>query len=243
LGQIAEKFDRSLTEMLLANYISNPNAIYPGQHLIVPAKNIDSQHGVQVGPLRRGFYYYMVQSGDTMSQLAERFDSTRLAILDYNDLPDAETVYRGLELRIPFGPPPLPVHLPPGPASGTRFLVSVSRQQCLVFQGSRILYTWSCSTGYGVWKTRIGTFAVQSMYEMAKSRAYELDMPFWLGIYNVGIYENGIHGLPIRWDNGKKLWEGLIGQPATFGCAMLADENAQKLYRMAYIGMQVYIVN
>ncbi len=243
LGRIAEKFDRTLTEMLLANYISNPNDIYPGQSLTIPTKNADNKQTAQVGPMRSGFYYYTVQSGDTMSQIAQRFDSTRLAILDYNDLPDQETVYRGLEVRIPFGPSPLPVQLPPGPASGTRFLVSVSRQQCLVFQGSRVLYSWSCSTGYGEWKTRIGTFAVQSMFDVAKSSAYQLDMPYWLGIYNVGTYENGIHGLPVRWVNGKKLWEGLIGQPATFGCAMLDDENAAKLYKMAYIGMPVYIVN
>ncbi|MCX6048130.1 MAG: LysM peptidoglycan-binding domain-containing protein [Chloroflexi bacterium] len=243
LGRIAEKFDRTLTEMLQANYISNPNDIYPGQSLTIPTKKDDTKQVAQVGPMRSGFYYYTVQSGDTMAQIAQRFDSTQLAILDYNDLPDQETVYRGLEVRIPFGPSPLPVKLPPGPASGTRFLVSVSRQQCLVFQGSRVLYSWSCSTGYGEWKTRIGTFAVQSMYDVAKSSAYQLDMPYWLGIYNVGTYENGIHGLPTRWATGKKLWEGLIGQPATFGCAMLEDENAAKLYKMAYIGMPVYIVN
>ncbi len=243
LGRIAQQFDRTLTEMLLANYLSNPNDIYPGQSLIIPKQAVASKPAVQVGPPRRGFYYYKVQSGDTLSQIGQRFDSNGLAILDYNDLPNAETVYSGLEVRIPFGPPPLPVQLPPAPASGTRFMVSVSRQQCLIFQGSRIVYTWPCSTGYGVWKTRIGTFAVQSMFDIAKSQAYQLDMPFWLGIYNVGTYENGIHGLPTRWDNGKKLWEGLIGQPATFGCAMLDDENAKKLYQMAYIGMQVYIVN
>lgn len=247
LGRIAEKFDRSLTEMLLANRISNPNAIYPGQSLTVPDKKpentTDATDKVQVGPLRNGFYYYTVQKGDTMSSLAEQFDSTKLAILDYNNLPDESTVYLGMELRIPFGPPLPPVRLPPAPNSGTRFLVSLSRQQCWVFQGNRILHIWSCSTGYGEWKTRTGTFAVQSKFEMAKSQAYQLDMPFWLGIYNVGTYENGIHGLPIRWDTGKKIWTHLIGKPATFGCAMLDDDNAAKLYKLAYVGMQVFIVN
>ena len=247
LGRIAEKFDRSLTEMLLANRISNPNAIYPGQSLTVPDKKpengADPIDKVQVGPLRNGFYYYTVQQGDTMSSLAEQFDSTKLAILDYNNLPDESTVYLGMELRIPFGPPLPPVRLPPAPNSGTRFLVSLSRQQCWVFQGNRILHVWSCSTGYGEWKTRTGTFAVQSKFEMAKSQAYQLDMPFWLGIYNVGTYENGIHGLPIRWDTGKKIWTHLIGKPATFGCAMLDDDNAAELYKLAYVGMQVFIVN
>jgi lipoprotein-anchoring transpeptidase ErfK/SrfK len=78
---------------------------------------------------------------------------------------------------------------------------------------------------------------------MAQSRAYRLDMPYWLGIYDVGSYENGIHGLPIEWSTGEKLWDNLIGQPATFGCAMLMDEDAKTLFDLAYIGMPVHIVD
>ncbi|MDQ3247623.1 MAG: LysM peptidoglycan-binding domain-containing protein, partial [Chloroflexota bacterium] len=243
LGQIATQFDRSITQLLQANYISNPNAIYPGQSLIIPAEKLATRAGDEaVGPVRSGFYYYTVQAGDTLSVLAERFDSTKLAILDYNNLPDEETVYLGLELQIPFGPPPLDVEEPPTPASGTRFVVSISRQQCWILQGKRMLHSWPCSTGYGEWRTRLGVFAVQSKIDNAPSQAYQLDMPYWLGIYNVGTYENGIHGLPTRWDTGKKIWEGFIGQPATYGCAMLADEDAAVLYKMAYVGMPVHIM-
>jgi lipoprotein-anchoring transpeptidase ErfK/SrfK len=105
-----------------------------------------------------------------------------------------------------------------------------------------VRHTWNCSTGYGEWITRTGNFAVQTKMEMAKSTAYELDMPYWLGIYDVGTYENGIHGLPIRWETGEKIWEGLIGQPATFGCAMLDDEDAETLFHLAFLGMPVHIV-
>jgi lipoprotein-anchoring transpeptidase ErfK/SrfK len=68
-------------------------------------------------------------------------------------------------------------------------------------------------------------------------------MPYWLGIYNVGDYENGIHGLPVEWDTGKKIWERLIGEPATFGCAMLDDRDAAVLFEMAYIGMPVHVIH
>ena len=67
-------------------------------------------------------------------------------------------------------------------------------------------------------------------------------MPYWLGIYDVGSYENGIHGLPVRWETGEKIWGGLIGQPATFGCAMLDDDDAAVLFDLAYLGMPVHIV-
>ena len=246
LGAIAERFGLTLAEVMEANSIANPDTVYIGQRLVIP---VEAEEIADPGPSiadigrpRSGFYYYTVKPGDTLSELAREFDSTVLAILEYNSLPDAETVYNGLALRIPYGPPPLPLDLPPVPLSGTRFMVSLSRQQCWVLNGDRVLHSWTCSTGYGQWITRTGSFSVQTKLEMAKSNAYELDMPYWLGIYDVGTYENGIHGLPIKWETGQKIWEGLVGQPATFGCAMLDDADAAVLFDLAYLGMPVYIV-
>ena len=115
--------DRSAAEVMTANYIGNPDTITAGQTLLIPKAPADEQSEQpqikRIGPERNGYLYYTVQTGDTLSQLATDFDSTLLALLDYNSLPNAETVYRGLELRIPFGSPPLPVQLPPTPSSGT----------------------------------------------------------------------------------------------------------------------------
>ena len=104
----------------------------------------------RIGRPRSGFYYHTVQPGDTLSELARDFDSTQLAILEYNDLPDPETVYNGLPLRIPYGPPPLPVETPPTPLGGTRFLVSLSRQQCWVLDGDR--GALPVDVQHGVWQ-------------------------------------------------------------------------------------------
>lgn len=246
LSQIAKDHELSLSTLMAANYIGNPDTIRVGQELIIPSadEEIETvQEAPRVGPERSGYYYYTVQTGDTLMALAEQFDSTMLALLDYNGLPNLETVYRGLELRIPYGPPPLPVRQPPSPASGSSFLVSLSRQECWLFWGKEVQRRWRCSTGYGEFVTRTGSFAVQSKIENAKSNAYQLDMPYWLGIYDVGNYENGIHGLPISWETGEKIWTSLIGQPATFGCAMLADEDAAELFAIAYIGMPVHIID
>jgi LysM repeat protein len=248
LSVIAKTHGLSLAALMAANFIGNPHTIYVGQRLTIPDAADEETQGPEaqpskVGPERSGYYYYTVQPGDTLSALAKQFNSTMLALLEYNSLPNAETVYRGLELRIPFGPPPLPVDLPPTPGSGTSFLVSLSRQECWVFQGKEVLHAWKCSTGYGEWVTRTGNFAVQSKIENAKSGAYQLDMPYWLGIYNVGAYENGIHGLPVSWETNEKIWTRLIGQPATYGCAMLDDEHAAELFRLAYVGMPVYIID
>ncbi|MDI9546637.1 MAG: LysM peptidoglycan-binding domain-containing protein [Chloroflexota bacterium] len=246
LGMIAERFGLTLAELMEANYIANPDTVYIGQRLLIPVEpdvtGDPAPSIADIGRPRSGFYYYTVKPGDTLSELAREFDTTVLAILEYNDLPDPETVYNGLALRIPYGPPPLPLHLPPIPLAGSRFMVSLSRQQCWVLSGDRVLHSWVCSTGYGQWITRTGSFTVQTKLEMAGSTMYELDMPYWLGIYDVGTYENGIHGLPIKWETGEKIWEGLLGQPATFGCAMLDDADAATLFDLAYLGMPVYIV-
>ena len=243
LGMIAERFGLTLAELMEAN-IANPDTVYT-QRLLIPVEpdvtGDPAPSIADIGRPRSGFYYYTVKPGDTLSELAREFDTTVLAILEYNDLPDPETVYNGLALRIPYGPPPLPLHLPPIPLAGSRFMVSLSRQQCWVLSGDRVLHSWVCSTGYGQWITRTGSFTVQTKLEMAGSTMYELDMPYWLGIYDVGTYENGIHGLPIKWETGEKIWEGLVGQPATFGCAMLDDADAA-VFDLAYLGMPVYIV-
>lgn len=251
LGAIAKANGLTIADLLAVNRITNPDSLAIGRTLILPPPKAedssnsleDSGSASQVGAVRSGYYFYMVRPGDTLSEVARNFNSTILALIEYNGLPDEQTVYSGLELRIPFGPPPQTTRQPRIPTSGTRFMVSLSRQQCWVFRGDQIVHEWTCSTGYDQWTTRTGNFAVKTRLELAKSGAHRLDMPYWLGIYDMGAYENGIHGLPIRWSTGKKIWSDLIGQPATFGCAMLADEEASELFGLSYLGMPVQIVD
>ena len=246
LSKIAADHSVTLAALLQTNRIADPNTVYPGQRLIIPGEAEDvatPNLRTQIGPPRSGFFYYTVQPGDTMSEIARNLNTTMLAIQTYNNLPDAATVYNNMELRIPYGPPPLNRTFPPVPMSGTRFVVSLSRQQCWVYQGARILHAWPCSTGAGERRTKAGNYAVQSKILNAKSNIWKLDMPYWLGIYDVGPYENGIHGLPVAWQTGRKIWSGLIGQPATFGCAMLDDLEASTLFKLAFIGMPVHVIN
>lgn len=242
LGLIAQAHDITLPELMAVNRISDPNTIQPGQELVIPGE-IRTGQAESIGPARAGFYYHNVQPGETMSQLAQTYNTTPQAIVRYNGLPDERTIYSGLEVRIPYGPPILNRLRPPTPETGTEFVVSITRQECWVMQNGTVLHDWRCSTGQGQWATRTGTFPIQTKLEVAKSSAYRLDMPFWLDIYDVGEYENGIHGLPVEWESGEKLWDTLIGQPATFGCAMLLDEDAATLFALSYLGMPVHIVD
>lgn len=248
LSTIASINDIETSLLMSANGIINGNALYIGQRLVIPPPSAEVQteiHEAWNGPrkVRRGYNYYNVKPGDTLGEIANQFGTTIMALMEYNGLPDEETVYKGLELRIPYGLPVWEQRLPPSPASGTQFVVSISRQECWLLRGDYIDDAWRCSTGYGEWTTRLGNFQVKTRMELAQSRAHEMDMPYWLGIYDVGAFENGIHGLPVRWSDGKKVWSNLIGSPATYGCAMLSDDNAAELFAESYLGMQVHIVD
>jgi LysM repeat protein len=57
---------------------------------------------------------YVVESGDTLSAIAQRFDTTVEAIVDANDLDNPDFLSIGDELLIPPEPPAPPSEAPSG---------------------------------------------------------------------------------------------------------------------------------
>ncbi len=114
-----------------------------------------------------------------------------------------------------------------------RIVVSISQQRMYLYENGRSIHTWPCSTGEFGRATKPGHYKVQSRLKMAYARAWDLDMPYWLGIYYAGSTENGIHAPPITRSTGQKMWEGLIGYPVSYGCIILSEENARTLYEWA----------
>ena len=97
-----------------------------------------------------------------------------------------------------------------------------------------------CSTGgYGS-PTVPGNYHVLDKIPNAYASTWNLQMPYWLGIYYAGTLENGIHALPIL-SNGQRLWEGYLGQRVSYGCVILSTEAARTLYHWAEIGTPVII--
>jgi lipoprotein-anchoring transpeptidase ErfK/SrfK len=141
--------------------------------------------------------------------------------------------------------PPTPT---PAPASASgsesgqkRIVVDVSEQRMYVYEGDKLRWKWVVSTGEPGRDTAIGQFAVQSKIPMAYASTWNLDMPHWLGIYWSGPLENGIHALPIKRDTGYRLWDGFLGQRVSYGCVILSEDHAKKLYKWAKIGTPVTI--
>ncbi len=121
-----------------------------------------------------------------------------------------------------------------------RIEIDISSQRFYAYQGDTLLYNFPTSTGLPGRDTAVGHFKVQSKIRMAYSSIWRLSMPYWLGIYNVGSVENGIHALPIRPD-GSIMWAGLLGQRASYGCVILSTQAAQIIYEWAEIGTAVDI--
>lgn len=87
LWAIARRFHTTVGELVELNRIADPNLIYPGQVLTLP----DSS----------GALVYRVVSGDTLSGIALRFDTTVQAIAEANHIADVNLIYVGQELVIP----------------------------------------------------------------------------------------------------------------------------------------------
>jgi lipoprotein-anchoring transpeptidase ErfK/SrfK len=200
----------------------------------------------------------VVRRGDTLTAIALRHNTTVAALMRANKIKTANSIYAGQRLVIPSG---LGVSakpeagadaasdaaasgaLPAGvPKKGKAIYVSVYQQRMYVYNNGRRVHTFVVSTGLPGRNTARGNFRVQSKYGEAWSEIWQLRMPYWMGIYNVGTYENGIHALPIN-KRGVKLWAGLLGKPASFGCVILNDKNAATLFNYAPVGTPVIIRN
>jgi len=84
-------------------------------------------------------------------------------------------------------------------------------------------------------------FQVQTHERKAYASVWDLTMPHFLGIYEAWPgFMNGIHGLPTL-SNGTRLWENILGKPASYGCIILDLKTAEWLYKWAEDGVIVEI--
>jgi lipoprotein-anchoring transpeptidase ErfK/SrfK len=163
-----------------------------------------------------------------------------------NGIANSNTIYVGQVLRIPARgqvvPAPSAPVAPSGPVgpSAKKVVVSISQQHLWAYNGNQVAFSFVASTGLAKSPTAPGSYRVLDKIPNAYASTWNLQMPYWLGIYYVGRIENGIHALPIL-ANGQKLWAGLLGRPASFGCVILDTASAKKLYDWVDIGTPVII--
>lgn len=98
LGEIARRFGVSVERLAAANGIPDPDFIRAGRALSIPSAGEDE--GGTGGP-----DIYVVQPGDTLPMLAQRFRTPAAEIARVNNLAEGEPLQAGRTLIIPGGQP------------------------------------------------------------------------------------------------------------------------------------------
>ena len=180
---------------------------------------------------------YIVQSGDRLTTIAEKFGMPPGLIAEQNLDVDLNQLQVGQELVIPRQEVLTPYETVPG----KRVEISIPEQRLRVYENDALIHDWPCSTGKKDSPTYAGEFQVLTKEELAYASQWDLEMPHFIGIYRAGgdTY-NGIHALPIL-ANGQRLWAGNLGSRASFGCIILGIEEAETLFNWVELGVPVVI--
>lgn len=91
LSQIARIYGTTWQNLASINGISNPNRIYTGQYLCVAVSNPPPQQTT-----------YVVQRGDWLSRIAQRFGVSLWSLIQANNLYNPNVIYPGQVLVIPY---------------------------------------------------------------------------------------------------------------------------------------------
>ncbi len=179
----------------------------------------------------------VVQSGDTLEVIAARFSMPPGLIAEANPGADMNWLHPGQLLRIPSQDVLTP-HLP---VAGKRIVINVAAQQLYAYEDGALRHSWPVSTGLPDSPTHRGVFQILSKEERAYGSQWDLWMPYFMAIYPAGgdVY-NGIHELPIL-SSGRRLWEGALGAPASYGCIILGIPAAETLYHWSEVGVLVVV--
>ncbi len=196
---------------------------------------------VHVKDLLYSAYYNQGLALQAAAQMTQARESLEAAIALRPDLPEPRREIAEIEFALaPQTPPATPI---PSAATKDRLIVvGIAEQRMWVFEKNKKVFDFIVSTGEPGSDTAVGDFEILDKIEVAYGGNWNLDMPFWMGIYWAGSLENGIHSLPIVRHTGYKLWDGYLGQRVSYGCVILGDEDAATLYKWADVGTKVKIV-
>jgi len=189
------------------------------------------------GYIRHPESVYVVQPGDNLFDIAysHGFPVWRLEGANPDVDPDALAV--GQELVIPS----IDVLFPEPLVPGKYVEISLPEQRLRAYEGGQLIYDFTCSSGISSTPTIAGQFQVLFKEPSAYAQRWDLEMPYFMAVYQEGPdFFNGIHELPIT-SGGGRLWAGVLGWPASYGCIILDVGDAEALYDWAPVGTLVRI--
>ena len=200
---------------------------------------INGLRGEEFQPLQIEYLprYYVVTPQDTLISISFKVGIPYWQWLEEN--PDVKI--RGLRVGESLTIPPRDSMLELPVVEGKRIIISISEQHMWLQEEGETIIEHIISTGIPNSPTMPGLFQIKSRYVNAYASNWDLYMPHFLGIYHATPnLLNGIHGLPLL-SSGARLWENVLGSPASYGCVILDLEAAEHLFTWAEDGVVVEI--
>jgi LysM repeat protein len=102
LTAIAKRYNTTASRLATVNGIVNSDRILPGQQLSVPCETSPSlDKGPTTAPAEFNVYTYTVQKGDTLTAIANKYNTTVRLLQAANNLPNPDRITMGQELTVP----------------------------------------------------------------------------------------------------------------------------------------------
>lgn len=97
LSHIALRYNTTVNTLVRLNSIKNPNLIFPGQRIIIN----NSSLSVSDGQNSCGKILYKIVYGDTLSEIALRYNTTIEELIKLNNIVNPNLIYAGTTIIIP----------------------------------------------------------------------------------------------------------------------------------------------
>lgn len=240
-GNVSFQLEQIEIELLLQEYettLSDDREIKKPVNLsaLIAAWENDQPYMVVV---RHPATSYTVQGGESLWSISLDQGMPLYRIMNANPGLGLDGVRAGMTLVIPSKSDLIPLT----PVIGKRIVVSISQQKMWTYENGQVRSESIISTGISSSPTMAGVFQVQSHVENAFAGNWNLWMPHFMGIYEAWPdFMNGFHGLPLL-SGGNRLWASNLGTPVSYGCIILALDEAEDLYYWAEDGVIVEIIN
>lgn len=171
---------------------------------------------------------YVVQPGDTLTDIATRFGVTPEYLAGINSIADPNYIYAGQVLKLE-GSIEIP---PPTIFVGKQIIVKLSAQMVFVYENGVLLRTFIVSTGMTHYETRLGEYQIwiKLPEDHMTGPGYDLPHVPWVMYFDEG---RGFHG---------KTWNHIYGRPSSHGCVNMTVDDSKWLYDWAEVGTDVLVI-
>ncbi len=239
LYRISLRYGVTVRALMQANGITNPDRIYVGQRLTIPAGELPPSPppGPETPETQSGARVHIVQAGENLYRIGLRYGVSAQSLAWANGLTNVNMVYVGQRLVIPAAgstPPPAtprPAPAAPPAASGKQIVVVLSEQRVYAYENSVLVRTTLASTGLPAYPTVVGTFSIYLKYPsqlMTGPDYYLPNVPYVMYFYK----GYSLHGT---------YWHNNFGRPMSHGCVNLPTSEAAWFYDWAPLGTPVIV--